>query len=241
MQKTGCPYCSGRKVWSGHNDLATVKPEVAALWDYDKNKKGPHEYLPKSNASVLWKCEKGHLWETKICTQIKNNGCPTCNNKHLLVGFNDLKSQYPAIADEWDYENNAGLKPEDVTYGAKKSVFWKCKHGHPSWEAEVYRRVGNLNTGVKGNNCPYCSGRKAIPGVNDVGTLFPMLIKEWDESKNEESIHDVKVKSGQWAWWLCPHCRHSYQKVVRDRTKRKTPEKCPLCHNIIGIYREKEA
>lgn len=238
LQKTKCPYCSGRKAWSGHNDLATVNPEVAALWDYDKNAKTPDKYLPKSNVPAWWKCEKGHSWKTKICTQKKNNGCPICNNKQLLVGFNDLKSQYPDIAVEWDYEKNGELRPEDVTYGAAKDVWWKCKKGHPSWRAEVYRRVGSLSTGTKGNNCPFCSGLKAIPGENDIGTLFPMLVQEWDEEKNKGSICSVKTKSGLDAWWLCPHCGHSYHKVVRDRTKRRTPEKCPSCHKIIGIHRK---
>lgn len=236
--KSGCPYCVGRIAWSGHNDLATVKPEVAALWDADKNEKGPHEYLPNSNAYAWWRCKNKHSWKTAICTQVKNNGCPICNNKQLLVGFNDLKSQYPDIAAEWDYEKNNGLRPEDVVYGARKSVWWKCKYGHPSWEAEVYRRVGSDNTGISGNICPYCSGRNAIPGENDIGTVFPMLIKEWDKTKNKESIHNVKEKSGINAWWLCPHCGHSYQNIVRNRTKRKTPERCPSCHNIIGIHRD---
>ena len=29
---SGCPYCAGRKVLSGFNDLATLEPAVAASW-----------------------------------------------------------------------------------------------------------------------------------------------------------------------------------------------------------------
>ena len=29
---SGCPYCSGRRVLSGFNDLATLEPEIAKQW-----------------------------------------------------------------------------------------------------------------------------------------------------------------------------------------------------------------
>ena len=35
--KGGCPYCSGSRVLEGFNDLATVNPELAKEWDYEKN------------------------------------------------------------------------------------------------------------------------------------------------------------------------------------------------------------
>ena len=28
----GCPYCLGRKVLAGYNDLATTHPGIAAMW-----------------------------------------------------------------------------------------------------------------------------------------------------------------------------------------------------------------
>ena len=40
-RKTKCFYCSGRFVWPGENDLQTLYPELAAEWDYDKNKLTP--------------------------------------------------------------------------------------------------------------------------------------------------------------------------------------------------------
>lgn len=32
-----CPYCTGRRVQPGFNDLASVHPELARQWDYAKN------------------------------------------------------------------------------------------------------------------------------------------------------------------------------------------------------------
>ena len=31
----GCPYCRGKKVLSGYNDLSTTKPELLKEWDYE--------------------------------------------------------------------------------------------------------------------------------------------------------------------------------------------------------------
>ena len=34
---TGCPYCSGKKVLTGYNDLATKYPDIARQWHKTKN------------------------------------------------------------------------------------------------------------------------------------------------------------------------------------------------------------
>ena len=44
----GCPYCAGVTVWSGYNDLATLRPDIAADWDYELNDKLPSEVMPYS-------------------------------------------------------------------------------------------------------------------------------------------------------------------------------------------------
>jgi hypothetical protein len=38
-----------------------------------------------------------------------------------------LLKTHPDLASEWDYKINKPLKPEDVTYGGKKLVWWLCK------------------------------------------------------------------------------------------------------------------
>ena len=36
-QKNGCPYCSGKRVLAGFNDLASKCPISVEEWDYDNN------------------------------------------------------------------------------------------------------------------------------------------------------------------------------------------------------------
>ena len=54
---TGCPYFSGKAIWRGFNDLRTTHPELAAEWDYEKNKLLPDEVRAGSGKKVWWKCK----------------------------------------------------------------------------------------------------------------------------------------------------------------------------------------
>lgn len=77
-----CPYCSGRKVWPGFNDLATTYPELCAQWDFEKNSVLPSEVSAGSNKKVWWKCEHGHSWEAIIASRVRGNGCPYCSGRY---------------------------------------------------------------------------------------------------------------------------------------------------------------
>ena len=58
-----CPYCSGQWVIVGKTDLATVKPELAEEWNYDKNGSlKPTDVTVGSGKKVWWKCVSGHEW-----------------------------------------------------------------------------------------------------------------------------------------------------------------------------------
>ncbi|MFE4706891.1 zinc-ribbon domain-containing protein [Peribacillus simplex] len=43
-----------------------------------------------------------------------------------------LASEYPELANEWDYELNGDIKPYDVPPKGRHRVWLKCKEGHPS-------------------------------------------------------------------------------------------------------------
>lgn len=150
----GCPYCMGKLAIPGETDLATVKPEVLAQWDYEKNLLDPAAVLPSSHDKAWWKCEKGHSWQAKIFsrTREKAAGCPYCTGRQVLAGFNDLKTLRPKLAKEWHRTLNGDLKPSAVTLGSNKKVWWKCSEGHV-WQAFIYAR-----TKPNGTGCPVCAG-----------------------------------------------------------------------------------
>ncbi len=78
----GCPICAGKKVLEGFNDLATVKPELAKEWNYEKNNDLlPNSVTPGSNKKVWWKCHNGHEWIAQISSRSHGRGCPFCNDR----------------------------------------------------------------------------------------------------------------------------------------------------------------
>ena len=78
----GCPYCSGRYVVKGENDLQTVNPTLANEWNYEKNNGlTPADVMPNSDKKVWWKCENGHEWQAMIGNRHRGNGCPICRSK----------------------------------------------------------------------------------------------------------------------------------------------------------------
>lgn len=63
---------------------------------------------------------------------------------------------------------------------------------------------------------------------------FPTIAAQWDYERNGAlTPDDVTYGSNRIVWWKCPHCGHSYQKKIANRTtpaKRKTEsDKCPIC------------
>lgn len=60
----------------------------------------------------------------KVCHKTNQKcGCPYCAGKRGLAGFNDLKTLYPELLSEWDYERNIDFSPDEVLpHSDKKSM-----------------------------------------------------------------------------------------------------------------------
>ena len=104
-------------------------------------------------------------------------GCPACTGRQALAGENDLATLYPDIAAQWDGMKNGALRPNNVTAGSNRRVWWRCEKGH-SYRAMIAQRV------QRGDGCPYCANRKVLPGFNDLATVQPLVTKQWHETLN---------------------------------------------------------
>lgn len=79
--KTGCPYCTNRKVFAGFNDLATLEPGLAKQWHSTLNGSlTPDQVTVGSRKKVWWICPDGHVWKTAIYVRAgaQRSGCPVC-------------------------------------------------------------------------------------------------------------------------------------------------------------------
>ena len=76
-----CPYCTGKQVLKGFNDLLTTHPELCREWDYENNTSMPDEVSQGSHKRIWWKCKKGHSWDTTIKERAGDHrtGCPSCS------------------------------------------------------------------------------------------------------------------------------------------------------------------
>lgn len=90
----------------------------------------------------------------KVIEKVKTPGCPYCSGHRVLKGFNDLVTLVPELISDWDFEKNYPLKPDEVTKGSSKSVWWKCHVCNHEWRTDVYIR------GVLKRECPACKKGK---------------------------------------------------------------------------------
>ena len=174
-KSTGCPYCSGRRVLKGFNDLKTINPILAEQWHPTKNGDLiPENVSPGSGEKVWWLGSCGHEWQAAIYSRAKDgNGCPFCGRQHgvqlrrhtLIERRGSLLDVYPELAKEWHPEKNGTLTPADVTCRSGKRVWWLGKCGH-EWQATIAHRVD-------GTECPFCAKNHKRMIVNlDTGDVF---------------------------------------------------------------------
>ena len=152
---SGCPVEAGKLVLPGENDLATAYPEIAAQWDGEKNGNlTPQRVSPYSNRTAWWRCDRGHSYQAAVAHRTSaSSDCPYCTGRRVLPGFNDLKSQQPEVAAQWHPTLNGALRPDMVTCGSRKKVWWECAYGH------VWKAVINSRTGKDQCGCPACAGK----------------------------------------------------------------------------------
>ncbi len=115
------------------------------------NAKRPDEVTFGSGLIVEWRCTKcGQCYKKKISERIKY-GCAFCSGHKVITGKNDLKTLYPAVAEEWDYTKNGKLRPEHVSAMNTRKVWWRCKRCGKQWRAYVENRTRD------NNGCPSCA------------------------------------------------------------------------------------
>ena len=130
---------------------------------------------------------------------------------------------------QWHPVKNRSLTPRDVSYGSKQKIWWQCDKGH-AWQAAVYTRTGS------GSGCPYCMGKRAWPGENDLASQRPDLLEQWHPIKNLPMTPErVTVGSHFKAWWICWQ-GHEWRAEVKSRTLGGTG--CPVCAGRVSPERQ---
>ena len=188
--------------------LHDLFPDIAAEadgWD-------PTTLGPGSNRTVGWICKDGHRWDAHVNNRTKvGTRCPYCIGRLAIPGVNDLATTHPELAKQAD-----GWDPTTIGPGSGQKLGWKCDLGH-QWDAQVELRA------KRNYGCPFCSGHRVIPGVNDMATTHPEAAAQadgWDPST-------IMAGNNKRFAWKC-ELGHRWQTSALNRMYGRG---CPYCTN----------
>ena len=188
------------------------------------------DYVVLENQKNLSKVLEEILSEiigTSVDVDLERDSIAIENLREYTEKGTSLLFSNPEVAKEWNYEKNGNLKPEHFAENSNKKVWWKCSKGH-EWQATIASRN-------KLHGCPYCSGRFAIKGENDLQAVNPTLANEWNYEKNDGlTPMDVLPNSNKKVWWKCSK-GHEWQAIIANRNKGLG---CPVCRKEKnkGVY-----
>ena len=193
--------------------IEALRPDLAEEWHPTAN--GlllPSQVSAGSNIKVEWlgkECK--HQYTMSPSSRNKGRGCPYCSGQRILVGFNDLKTLYPDIANQWCAELNGDNKPENYTAKSNKVFSWECDEGH-IWEAPIFSRT-------RGKGCPYCAN-KIVDVSKSLKATHPYLAAEWHPTKNGDLTPEkVTAGSGKKVWWKNDK-RGEFQATICNRIRK---------------------
>ena len=219
-----------KKVIKRKEDIFSLHPEWKLYCDFEKNENegiDVYSLTRFSHVKVYWKCKNCETKFSRSLSKVKNE--ILCNACALKEGINkkysniinqegSLAVKYPELVKEWHPTKNGKLTPEELTYASNKKVWWLCPNGH-SYEKNVVGRT------IANRGCPYCTNQKVLKGYNDLETVFPNFLKEWNYVKNTVLPDQIIARSGKKYWWIC-ELGHEWQASPLDRTYGRG---CPIC------------
>lgn len=218
-QGESCPDCASHGIVTDKAGMASAVPRMAKLWHPTRNGSLQPTAVPSgSDKRYWWQCEKGHEWQARADAIKAGGGCPYCFGRYAIPGETDLATTHPQVLTAWSDRNT--LTPAKLTAGSHKKVWWRCGKGH-EWEASVVSYV------LDQCGCPYCAGRRAIPGETDLATLRPDLTEQWDWERNTIDPRETTVAAHDKVWWRC-ELGHSWEAAVFSRAK-DNGSGCPYC------------
>lgn len=230
---TGCPFCAGKAVRAGYNDLATTHPREVLMWDNDApgNPKPTDVSAGNSQTKIDLVCPNGHSFTTNPARLVKTGGrCKYCAGTVLVPGMNDVATLRPDVAAWWHPTKNGELTPDQVRPFSEKTVWWQCPDGHDFRSRISLRSQRNRQT------CPADSGRLLITGENDLASKEPELAKDWDAELN--GVDASRIVAGvKERHWTCAH-GHRQLSTVANRRRAGGCTECPLEDRVAIGQRE---
>ena len=221
-----CPICRNKRIQVGYNTLADRNNDIAKLLSTN-NQLRATDVFPTSQSELLWICpDCGGEYSAPVKDMVNGIAeCPYCTDRRPLSGHNTLADKYSDLAAMWSEENDRGA--DSVLPKSAYEAKWDCQVCGGSFTAVVRDLVDGTA------ECPYYTGKKALPGFNSFAAKHPDLLKEWNNIHNyaididPDAILDSNHND---AWWICEQ-GHKYKMSVSKRLMFEKRKKvaCPIC------------
>lgn len=226
LRGTGCPNCAGNAPKNTEQFIKEINErrcDITILGQYSGANKG-----------ILVRCNAcGNEWTPTPSKLLAGRGCPKCSIsvvtekriKKFIEKEGSLMEKYPELLKEWDYNENIkrNLDPNKLTISSNRKASWICNRCGFVFDAIISNRT-RLASG-----CPVCAGKIVLPGVNDLMTIAPGLMRDWDYEKNdEELIKPSMLSKGSETTvnWKCISCGYRWRAKVYSRVAGSG---CPNC------------
>lgn len=224
----GCRACMATAARRPVQDrsLAAVRPDLLPEWNVSRNgSTTPRDVAASSQIPVWWTCRTcSHEWETT--PNQRNNlgrGCPACAGV-VVSEQNALPTIFPEREAQWHPTRNGDLRPEDVSFGMRRRVWWQHAACGYEWQESIRHR-----TGRGGKTCPQCSGAHRTE-ANNLAAVRPDVAAEWHPRFNGSlTPAEVTWGSARSIWWKCDACGFDWETRVHRRTDPKRGSGCPVC------------
>ena len=206
-------------------------------WDFEQNNEIgllPNQLTLGSNKKAWWICSKNHKYLEVIYKKAKGKPCPYCTNRRVLIGYNDIPTLYPKLAQEWDYDKNDFVDIISVVVGSNKKVWWKCATCGNEWLTRIKQRT------QRKSGCPKCGLLKGASAhhqtvLDSKGSLDnPLLLQEWDYESNGDLLPtQVTNGSSKSVGWICSKCGYKWYAKINNRAV--LGRGCPCCANKTAV------
>lgn len=253
QEPTCCPACHSQKAMRFAPEQVTAGSHKSPWWICDKGK------WPDGTPA------DDHIFRSPVKLMIRSavsptGGCPCCH-RLKAVPSNCLPTTHPEIAGQWHPDNTIckrcghvwllqtddgqclkcascdfrNFRPEEVTAGSHKKVFWICDQGKwPNgslandhvWKASVKDRT-------RGSGCSCCRSLTVVPS-NCLAATHPPVAKEWHQTKNGATTPNNEIAGSRISrWWKCGDCGFVWAATPLSRTFRHGSG-CPQCNAYKG-------
>ena len=149
-----CPVCSGKSSMT-MNDIQRMAQRKGGVCLSHESK--------SNRQKLIWRCSKGHVWETPAYNIKSGTWCPVCAKGRAKEKLTEAKQQTLEDARKIA-KQRGGICLSDIYVNQKEKMRWQCKKGH-RWETSY----SNIKSGTW---CPVCFGSRkhTIMDMHDIAS-----------------------------------------------------------------------